>query len=225
MTAYNFFSFSVIIALFYFGCTQQMESDKTETTENKTEQTAIPLADNSMTSLDWDGTYFGVLPCANCEGVETTITLSKDLTYSLKSKYVGKSEEVFEKSGSFTWNEANTTITLGGFNEGEGPSKYFVGENRLTQLDMEGNKISGALAEKYVLTKTQKVSLTDTKWKLTEIMGKPVKYSNPESKEIFIQLISEDNKAFGFSGSNTFRDSYELKDGNRISFSKMASTL
>lgn len=225
MTAYKFISFSVILALFYFGCTQQMESDKKETAENKTEQTTQTLSDNSRTSLDWDGTYFGVLPCADCEGIETTITLSKDLTYSLKSKYVGKSAEVFEKSGSFTWNEAGSIITLSGFTEGEGPSKYFVGENRLTQLDIEGNKISGALAEKYVLTKRQTVSLTDTKWKLIELMGKPVKYSNPESKEIFIQLLSEDNKAFGFSGCNTFRGSYELKDGNRITFSKMASTL
>jgi uncharacterized lipoprotein NlpE involved in copper resistance len=225
MSAKKIFSFSVLLFLFYFGCAQQMESDKTETAQNKTKQTAQPLADNSMTSLDWDGTYFGVVPCADCEGIETTITLGKDLTYKIKTKYLGKSDQVFEKSGSFTWNEAGNTITLNDADGKETTDKYFVGENQITQLDLSGNKITGALADKYILKKSEKVSLTDTKWKLIEFRGKPVQYSNPESKEIYIQLSSEDNKAFGFSGCNTFRGSYELKDGNRISFSKMATTL
>ncbi len=225
MTYKNLFVSLSILALLIFGCTQQMESEKKETTETKTETVSQPMADNSMTSLDWDGSYYGVLPCADCEGIETSITLSKDLTYKMTTKYVGKSEDVIEKTGSFTWNEAGTTITLGGIDNKTSPTKFFVGENYITQLDMEGNKITGALAEKYILTKSEKVSLTDTKWKLVEFRGKPVEYKNPDNKGIYIQLSSEDNKAFGFSGCNTFRGGYELKEGNRISFSKMASTL
>lgn len=222
----KFFLISIsLFSFIFFGCTQQMESDRTESTENNTELTSQPMADNSMISLDWDGTYYGVLPCADCEGIETTIKLSKDLTYSLISKYIGKSDKVFEKSGSFTWNEAGTTISLSGFNEGEGPSKYFVGENRLTQLDLSGNKIEDELAEKYILNKVEKASLTDTRWRLIEFRGKPVEYKNPGGKEIFIQLNAKDSSAFGFSGCNTFRGSYELKEGNRITFSKMATTL
>ena len=33
------------------------------------------------------------------------------------------------------------------------PKFYFVGENTLTQLDMEGKKITGSLAEEYILSK------------------------------------------------------------------------
>jgi len=31
------------------------------------------------------------------------------------------------------------------------PDSYHVGENRLIQLDMQGERITGALAERYVL--------------------------------------------------------------------------
>lgn len=225
MSLKNFLISFSLLSFIFWGCAQQMESDKKDTTENKVEVSSQPMADNSMNSLDWDGVYTGVLPCADCEGIETTISLAKDLTYNIKTKYLGKSEEVFEKSGSFSWNETGSLITLAGFAKGEGPSKYFVGENWIAQLDLEGNRITGALEDKYVLKKVKEVTLTDTKWKLVEFMGKAVEYKNPNHKDIFLQLNSADSSAFGFSGCNTFRGSYELKEGNRITFSKMASTL
>lgn len=103
-------------------------------------------------SFDWQGTYKGVTPCADCEGIETLIVLNNDLTYSIKTKYLGKGNgKVFEDTGSYIWNKSVGIIVLEGM-EGS-PSKYKVGENQLIQLDLEGNVISGALAEKYVLTK------------------------------------------------------------------------
>jgi NlpE N-terminal domain len=33
------------------------------------------------------------------------------------------------------------------------PNEYFVGENKLIQLDIDGNKITGSLADKYILKK------------------------------------------------------------------------
>ena len=35
----------------------------------------IPDMHTTMNSLDWDGTYTGILPCADCKGIETNITL------------------------------------------------------------------------------------------------------------------------------------------------------
>src|SRR5215831_10613328 len=68
--------------------------------------------ENSMNSLDWDGIYRGVLPCADCAGMQTTITLNKDLTYVTKIKYLGKSDSVFESSGKFEWNKQGSIIAL-----------------------------------------------------------------------------------------------------------------
>ncbi|QNK61181.1 copper resistance protein NlpE N-terminal domain-containing protein [Pedobacter sp. PAMC26386] len=107
---------------------------------------------NSMNSLDWEGTYKGVVPCADCEGIETTIVLGNELTYSLKTKYLGKSDaKVFEEKGKFSWNKDGQVITLDGIKDA--PNKYFVGENTITQLDMEGKNITGDLAAHYILKK------------------------------------------------------------------------
>jgi len=74
---------------------------------------------NSRNSIDWEGTYTGVLPCADCEGIETVIKLSKDLTYSMTSKYIGKSSKTFEGKGSFSWSKEGNKIKLGNITDGQ----------------------------------------------------------------------------------------------------------
>lgn len=66
--------------------------------------------------------------------------------------------------------------------------------------------------------------LQETYWKLTELLGKPVVLSEKMKKEIYIILKKEGNRVQGFSGCNTIFGQYELKEGNRITFSGMVST-
>lgn len=107
----------------------------------------------SQNSLDWEGTYTGTLPCASCEGINTALEIHDDLTYRLTLIYLGEDEsDKIEQSGSFRWNEAGNTITLE--NE-DPPNQYFVGENYLAKLDMEGNRVTGELPQNYVLSKQQ----------------------------------------------------------------------
>ncbi len=106
---------------------------------------------NARNSLDILGTYKGVLPCADCEGIETEITLLNDETYTKKIKYLGKDKKAFEEMGDYTWKEDGNTVILEGINSE--PVEYLVTENSLMQLDMQGNKITGDLADKYILKK------------------------------------------------------------------------
>ncbi|WP_373496726.1 copper resistance protein NlpE [Aquiflexum sp.] len=102
-------------------------------------------------SLDYLGIYHGVLPCADCEGIEVTLELGPGDSYTRKTTYLGKDDnKVFESAGTFSWNGAGNTITL---NEEELPNQYFVGENVLIHLDTEGNRITGDLADNYELNK------------------------------------------------------------------------
>jgi uncharacterized lipoprotein NlpE involved in copper resistance len=110
-----------------------------------------PDQHTSENSLDWQGTYAGVVPCADCEGIETTLTINKDLSYLLKTKYLGKDNKVLERRGTFTWEKNGQVINLKGLSES--PNRYFVGENQLWQLSMQGEKITGKRAEKYILRK------------------------------------------------------------------------
>jgi len=118
---------------------------------------AVQLAtgDNSRTSVDWEGTYFGVVPCADCPGVEIRITLNKDDTYHISWKYQDRGDEMFQNSGKFQWDDSGGIITLESLDKDFFPNQYRVGENRLFQLDKEGNRITGDLATNYILPKVE----------------------------------------------------------------------
>jgi uncharacterized lipoprotein NlpE involved in copper resistance len=127
--------------------------------ENKKEAEAVPEEvtpafkeeHTAQNSLDYTGTYSGVTPCADCEGIEVNLTIKADSTYNLSMKYLGKGDGVpVIREGSYTWVDGST-IQLGGITDGA--SKFFVGENQIWQLDMSGKKVEGALADKYILKK------------------------------------------------------------------------
>ena len=115
---------------------------------------APPDQHTSQNSLDWDGTYAGVLPCADCEGIEIDLTINENNTYILRTRYLGKGDKVFEHQGTFTWGKNGSVIYLKGLTGS--PNRYFVGENQLFQLNMQGERITGKLADKYILRKTAK---------------------------------------------------------------------
>ena len=107
---------------------------------------------NSQNSLDWWGVYRGVLPCADCDGIEIAITLNRDGTFKLEYSYLGKAGMAFAKEGSFKWSEDGRNITLDIQNF---PPYFQVGEGRLWQLDMQGRKIAGKFADRYMLEKAK----------------------------------------------------------------------
>ena len=116
------------------------------------EEPILYTSDNSATSLDWNGTYKGTVPCASCEGIETILTLNIDRTYKLTTHYFGLNDALEEEdTGTFSWDETGSIITLERVSNG--PTQYKVGENRIWQLDMSGNMITGDLADHYILTK------------------------------------------------------------------------
>lgn len=131
---------SFLALFFLIGCSEEKEP----------KQTTPPDMHTSQLALDVAGTYTGVLPCASCEGIETSITLT-DSTYDLNMVYLGEDEpNTFKESGTYSWNEDGSTITL---NNEESPNQYFVGENVLFHLNQDGERVTGELAEFYRLEK------------------------------------------------------------------------
>ncbi|MGF1724420.1 copper resistance protein NlpE [Photobacterium nomapromontoriensis] len=111
----------------------------------------IDTAHNARNALDWYGTYTGILPCADCEGIKTELVVNKDGTYTLTEMYLGKENATFEHEGAFNWNAEGNTIAIPGVSDNA--IQYFVGENQLFRLDREGNRITGDLATHYTLKK------------------------------------------------------------------------
>jgi uncharacterized lipoprotein NlpE involved in copper resistance len=141
-----------VMAIVTFGCKSGEKSDG-YILDNPTETNpGVPDGHNSRTSLDWEGVYEGTTPCADCEGIETKLTLNSDNTFELTQTYLGKKEENtrYTSSGDFTWNEAGSNIIL---KAQDITIRFQVGENEVTMLDMAGNVVSGELANFYVLKK------------------------------------------------------------------------
>ncbi len=199
----------------------------TKQTAKPKETTHIIVGDNSQTSLDWAGVYTGTLPCADCEGILTTLTLNADLTYKLATTYIGKTITPFIETGKFAWDKGGSSITLQN-KDNTRPHRYLVGENHLKRLSNEGGVITGSLADFYVLHKELSDytdhDLIGKKWKLVEMNGRPV--SNTEGEQAyFIQLDIDENRIHGFAGCNNFFGTYELNEGLRVKFSQIGSTM
>jgi uncharacterized lipoprotein NlpE involved in copper resistance len=137
-----------------FACANPKESTSIEEVKDVAEKNSpgADTAHTSMNSLDWAGIYSGTVPCPSCEGVEMVLTLNGDQTYKLKTNYLGRNDALEqENSGPFTWSEEGSRVKLAGVKDGQ--NDYKVGENQLWLLDLDGQKVTGNLADHYLLKK------------------------------------------------------------------------
>ena len=130
--------------------TDSIENNTANTSADSVENMAAPDMHTSETSLDWDGTYKGTLPCADCEGIETTIVLKQDKTFERTAVYKGKEDGNFNDKGKFSWDNNGQVITLEIANENP---KYKVKEGSIVMVDQSGKENTGELAENYILKK------------------------------------------------------------------------
>jgi len=194
-------------------------------TDKKSIQPSEATPDNSRTSLDWKGVYRGVLPCADCEGIQTEIALNIDLTYQITSKYLGKNEEAFKEIGTFIWDDAGAKITLKNSEPNSAINQFLVGENMLFKLDADGNRIEGDLKEMYQLKKVYlDNTIAEKYWKLVELNGNKIILDKNQNTGPHLMLKNENSQVYGNGGCNVIQGSYELSAGNKIKFSKMATT-
>ena len=129
------------------SCTGSQKTN-TETAENQPVMT-VPDTHNAKNSVDYKGTYKGVLPCADCDSIVVSLTLGDTNYTKIDTYHKNNQTAVGEYNGTYTWNAEGNQITLDGIKDA--PNKYFVGEGYITQLDMEGNEITGDLASMYIL--------------------------------------------------------------------------
>lgn len=114
-----------------------------------TKATPTAAGDTSENALDWNGTYEATVPCADCPGIKTSLTLNDDKTFTINEEYLDRNSKNEDK-GSFTWDATGSIITLKGKTANY---KYKVGENMLIQLDMDGKEIDGPNKDLYVFKK------------------------------------------------------------------------
>lgn len=148
------------LPVFYFclaaislsACNQTSKNSQHTAADSTAYETAA--ADNAHTSqnsLDWPGSYEATIPCADCEGIKTNITLKSNNTFTIVSEYINKNSKV-EDSGKIMWHNNGSVVHLTGK---ETDIKLKVGENKLIGLDQEGHEIDGPNAHLYVYNKVE----------------------------------------------------------------------
>ncbi|MEO8772871.1 MAG: copper resistance protein NlpE N-terminal domain-containing protein [Gelidibacter sp.] len=177
------------------------------------------IGDNSRDALDWAGTYEGVLPCADCEGIKTILTVNQDNTYVIKETYLGKEEKPREIQGTVKWDNKGQKITFSEANR----HPYLVGENTLTQLDEKGNKIKGAMTSLYVLNKVTD-KLVGNKWHLASFKGEEIQYEEAVSEHAYIEF-KNNFTIIGYTGCNNLQGAYDVEDAQKLKFSQLLNTL
>lgn len=98
--------------------------------------------------------YVGTLPCADCEGIKTELSIYSDNTYSLKETYLGKGDgKPFESTGKLNTERGyekdnDATVYVLDYDK-PGEERYFVrftGKgNKLVMLTKERKMIESKL--------------------------------------------------------------------------------
>src|SRR5436190_19861441 len=95
--------YTLLLLLVVIASCQQKSKNETELKTDSIKN-AVAISNNAKNTLDYIGTYKGILPCADCKGLDTEIAINENGTFCIKTKYEGKGDKIFELKGNFTWN-------------------------------------------------------------------------------------------------------------------------
>ncbi len=191
---------------------------------------AVPdPAHGSRNALDWAGVYEGVLPCADCPGIRTRLTLRQDGTYELSRLVIDRDREPRLAGGRFAWQPGGNAIAL---EAGHGGQRFAVGEGRLALLD-PGAAPSWPQPARHVLERVAagpqaglQRTLESHRWTLVSAL-------DAQGRRIDALLPGAGRPVvFGFAdgrlgiegGCNRIFGGYRV-EGNRFEAARMASTM
>lgn len=120
---------SAIAALSLFsllGCNNRSEVDVLQPTQ---------AAELKPMQQSWRG----ILPCADCEGIETSLFLEKDGTWVMNERYQGVRDEPSSFASYGTWARTADKLVL---TDSKGEKAYYRAKgDALEMLDREGNPV------------------------------------------------------------------------------------
>lgn len=99
------------------------------------------------TAQAYAGTYAGILPCADCSGIDTEITLNPDNTFTLIEFYLSKESDLYLTEGAWKLSPDKGYITLVSSDEKQNPLNiYYTLKGRdLLKLDINARPIESNL--------------------------------------------------------------------------------
>lgn len=121
------------------------------TSQPAAEPAASAASTAAQPAAQWSGRYYGVLPCASCEGIETTLILQEDGSYLLTETYKQRQPFTEKTEGRFTWRKPQEVFQL---DKAGSERLYQIGNGQIWALDADGKQVEGELANLYILKQT-----------------------------------------------------------------------
>jgi heat shock protein HslJ len=178
---------------------------------------------NSRNSLDWAGTYEGVLP----PGTRTSLTLNRDGSYRLVTQAQGSQTPPTTVTGGFTWQPSGNAVTL---DERGGRQQFTVGEGRLILQGM-----SAPPSANLVLTRVAEAPKSNDLGQQLERYGWTLVFATDASNRRIPGLPPAEDRpvVLTFSGSrlsiqgpcNRLMGGYQVTGANQLTVNAGASTM
>jgi uncharacterized lipoprotein NlpE involved in copper resistance len=108
-------------------------------------------------SLDFRGVFYGYLPCNDCNGVKTTLSLKQNNNYLLVTQPARESSREYYEKGKYSWDDENRTVVLTSNKEAAVHQYHIEDEGTLVQLNSDGARMPRELAERYTLRRSDMV--------------------------------------------------------------------
>jgi uncharacterized lipoprotein NlpE involved in copper resistance len=115
---------------------------------------SIDHSNHTDKSQEYRGVYYGFLPCDDCLGVKTTLSLKSNTNYLLVTQYTKESAREYFEKGKYNWDDNNKTLVLTSNKDGSKRKYTIKDDNALVQLSSDGLPIKGAAEEKYTLLRS-----------------------------------------------------------------------
>ena len=107
-------------------------------------------------SEKFHGIYYGYLPCKDCDGIKTTLSLKNKRNYLLVTQYAKTSTREFFEKGKYVWDEKGLTVTLTSRKDSK-VRKYHIKNKDTLILLTENGKFMTPDPEKYALQKSDSI--------------------------------------------------------------------
>jgi hypothetical protein len=105
-------------------------------------------------SLEFRGVFYGFLPCKDCNGIKTTLSLKQHNNYLLVTQPARESSREYYEKGKYSWNDENHTVVLTPRKESDIRQYHIENEGTLVQLSSGGARMTGDEAGRYVLRRS-----------------------------------------------------------------------